>query len=399
MPPRFQLTTTLRRGDAGPDAGLAQRYLARFGYLNTAGPGPDVLDAATSDALAAFQRRLALPETGDLDAATKLAMEQPRCGNPDLHPSPGGPVAEFVLRGCSYFAKHRTLTYALTLGTPDLSVSAARAAIARALATWSAEVGLDFAEVDAASGPVLTFGWYTGDHGDGSAFDGAGNTLAHAFYPPTCGGTYAGRCHFDDDEGWSTAPGPGQFDLETVALHEIGHLLGLSHSTVAGAVMFPTYGGPRRALTADDVAGIRALYGRRGATLDVRVHLQDIADLTFRDNQFAGTRGQSRRLEGFQLVVAPAVPGLGLRYMAHLQDIGDVPWVNGGTFVGTRGQSRRLEGFAIELTGPAAGNFTVEYMAHLQDLGDTGLFRDGQFCGTRGQSRRVEGILVRVIPR
>jgi len=67
--------------------------------------------------------------------------------------------------------------------------------------------------------------------------------------------------------------------------------------------------------------------------------------------------------------------------------------------VGTRGQSRRLEGFAIELTGPVAANFDVVYMAHLQGTGDTGIFRNGQFCGTRGQSRRVEGILVRVKPR
>jgi hypothetical protein len=82
--------------------------------------------------------------------------------------------------------------------------------------------------------------------------------------------------------------------------------------------------------------------------------------------------------------------------MAHLQGIGDVPFQNEGTFIGTRGQSRRLEGFAIELTGPAAPNFTVVYMAHLEGMGDTGFFRDGQFCGTRGQSRRVEGILVHV---
>jgi len=134
-------------------------------------------------------------------------------------------------------------------------------------------------------------------------------------------------------------------------------------------------------------------------TLEVLVHLQGIGDLAFRDNEFAGTRGQSRRLEGFQLQISPPVAGLSMRYMAHLQGIGDVPFVNEGQFVGTRGQCRRLEGFAIELTGPVAANFDVVYMAHLQGTGDTGIFRNGQFCGTRGQSRRVEGILVRVKPR
>jgi hypothetical protein len=87
-----------------------------------------------------------------------------------------------------------------------------------------------------------------------------------------------------------------------------------------------------------------------------------------------------------------------MRYMAHIQGTGDVPFVNEGQFIGTRGQSLRLEGFAIELRGRSAGNFRVQYMAHLQGTGDTGMFQNGQFCGTRGESRRVEGILVRIEP-
>ena len=140
------------------------------------------------------------------------------------------------------------------------------------------------------------------------------------------------------------------------------------------------------------------LYDTTNLKLDVLVHLQGIGDSNAHDDQFAGTRGQSRRLEGFQLQFDPQVPGLSMQYMAHLQGIGDVPFVNEGQFVGTRGQSRRLEGVAIQLTGPAAANFKVIYMAHLQGTGDTVLFQNGQFCGTRGQSRRVEGILVRVEP-
>jgi hypothetical protein len=115
--------------------------------------------------------------------------------------------------------------------------------------------------------------------------------------------------HFDDAELWALAAGARQFDTETVALHEIGHLLGLDHSTVPRSVMFPTYGGARRALSQDDIAGIRSLYGRRGPGLDVLVHLQNLGDLGFRDNEFAGTRGQSLRPEGLQLQISPPVPG------------------------------------------------------------------------------------------
>lgn len=148
-----------------------------------------------------------------------------------------------------------------------------------------------------------------------------------------------------------------------------------------------------------------AFYGERGialpaavtsAPLTITVHLQDIGDRTYHADEFAGTRGQSRRLEGFAIRIQPAVPGLTMQYMAHLQDIGDTPWCKEGDFVGTRGQSRRLEGFAIKLAGPNASHYTVSYMAHLQNIGDTSFLSDGEFCGTRGQSRRVEGICVRV---
>jgi len=80
---------------------------------------------------------------------------------------------------------------------------------------------------------------------------------------------------------WSTAEAGGtdRYDVESIALHEIGHLLGLSHSALgeteligggrrviaAEAVMFPiafTRGNiADRTLKADDIAGISDIYG------------------------------------------------------------------------------------------------------------------------------------------
>src|SRR5262249_15374322 len=48
----------------------------------------------------------------------------------------------------------------------------------------------------------------------------------------------------------------------TVAMHEFGHALGLDHSTTSLAnVMYPSYTGVKGGLAADDVNGIRAIYG------------------------------------------------------------------------------------------------------------------------------------------
>jgi hypothetical protein len=85
---------------------------------------------------------------------------------------------------------------------------------------------------------------------------------------------------FNSIFSWSTAAAgePGRFDLRSVAVHEIGHFVGLGHSALgetevrpegrrvlaSGAVMFPISLGrgvtADRALQPDDIAGVSDLY-------------------------------------------------------------------------------------------------------------------------------------------
>ena len=58
---------------------------------------------------------------------------------------------------------------------------------------------------------------------------------------------------------WAT-DGVNHYDVETVMLHENGHVLGLGHSNVPGAVMQPSYGGVRQSLHQDDIDGVSFLY-------------------------------------------------------------------------------------------------------------------------------------------
>ncbi len=61
---------------------------------------------------------------------------------------------------------------------------------------------------------------------------------------------------------WSTDGTPGTYDLETVILHENGHVAGLGHSEYTEAVMYAyaSDGFIHRTLHFDDIDGIQALY-------------------------------------------------------------------------------------------------------------------------------------------
>jgi hypothetical protein len=50
------------------------------------------------------------------------------------------------------------------------------------------------------------------------------------------------------------------YDLQTVLLHENGHVVGLDHSADAGAVMYPSYQHADCTLGQDDINGIRSIY-------------------------------------------------------------------------------------------------------------------------------------------
>jgi len=72
--------------------------------------------------------------------------------------------------------------------------------------------------------------------------------------------TWHSEIFFNDAWTWSDNAGAGQIDIETVALHELGHSLGLGHENDVASVMASYYTGENRTLFADDIDGITALY-------------------------------------------------------------------------------------------------------------------------------------------
>lgn len=175
-------------------------------------------------------------------------------------------------------------------GTSGVSATDMRDAVGRAAATWaaveSAQVEFAFQGMTAAIPDVVdgrtTIGFQ--DRPDLEQVLGATSFMIDT----TTGAIVEADIFFNTRFLWSVSAAgtPGRIDLESVALHELGHLLGLSHSalgetemqasgnrrvTASGAAMFPIAMSSgtiaERVLHADDVAGVSDLYPMPSSTM------------------------------------------------------------------------------------------------------------------------------------
>ncbi|MDR7040169.1 hypothetical protein J2X36_004950 [Methylobacterium sp. BE186] len=177
-------------------------------------------------------------------------------------------MADYVLEGPRWGAGARGTSGGTVTWAIDAALPAAFAGIIQsAFATWSSVANISFQQVSStASASIdLTQG----------LIDGIGNTLGYANYAFSGQRMSAATVTFDSAEGWHAAGSKvvsnQGVDFFLVALHEIGHALGLDHYNGKPEVMNSIISPSITGLMAGDIAGIQALYGAAPGSAPVAV--------------------------------------------------------------------------------------------------------------------------------
>ncbi|XP_047309562.1 metalloendoproteinase 5-MMP-like [Impatiens glandulifera] len=261
-----------KKGDKVKKLDQVKNYLSKYGYFGPSKDGcfqtssstsndSNILDHAMEKAIKKFQQFFHLNVSGILDEKTLSLMVKPRCGFPDLvngclikhgvklvrDPYKSG---LFYMYGKRRWSKLR-LSWYLAAGMRSDAINP----ITYAFNSWQKVTKFNFIRSAYRNTDIqISFTSYLSE--DYYPFLQHSGIVAYAQLPPS------GKLHFRADVPWSNGTRPWEMDIETVALHELGHVLGLMHSRDPSAVMW-AYTRPgfiRRKLQDDDIYAINALY-------------------------------------------------------------------------------------------------------------------------------------------
>ncbi|XP_046686216.1 matrilysin-like [Homalodisca vitripennis] len=257
MTPNSYLLGTERNLALEPEVLIHTEH--KYGYLDS---NETSLTNNIKDAITRFQETFGLQVTGYENEETLKLMDTPRCGNSDEGIAPfsvnplvkwnstrvtwnmigsGIQYANIVERAFSLYSKHSALEFRRSYSNPTIMVVIS---------------------------PKKHVAYYLKSTCSYD-FDGPGGVLGHAFLPRPW--LNQSDIHLDFEEDWDftmNIPAPEKTSFFTVMVHEIGHALGLQHSSVLRSVMFPSYYQPSGInnlyefdLDRDDQLAIQVLYG------------------------------------------------------------------------------------------------------------------------------------------
>jgi hypothetical protein len=147
----------------------------------------------------------------------------------------------------------------------------------------------------------------------------------------------------------------------------------------------------------------------KGFDMRVLLHVAHDGDKEYLTNakSFAGTTGQSKSIEGIQILKIkvpngyPELQPSDIQIKGHFGYKGDQPWKSGNQFNGSRGKRQTLQKIAFKISGSKSKYFGIRYAGHSGMVGDLDCKADGAWLGISGcgDDYALQALKVQVYPK
>ncbi|XP_038209120.1 matrix metalloproteinase-9-like [Zerene cesonia] len=225
-------------------------YLTRYGYLEASSVRCDhkyckVNSKTFKNAVISLQHFAHLDATGKLDRKTRHWMSLIRCGIRDVYRSRSKRNSLVLGKWPKRYLTYMITNYPSTKGHHDIDIDSM---VSLAFMIWTSPTGIVFAQKE--EGPVniiIKFGSLEQEMGK----------IRYANTKTDRTSTIT----INDDIPWETEA-PNVPSLFQTLIHEIGHVIGLGHTDVVDAMMYPVYkfGNMIYSLHEDDIRTAQEIY-------------------------------------------------------------------------------------------------------------------------------------------
>ncbi|APB31719.1 C39 family peptidase [Vagococcus teuberi] len=131
-------------------------------------------------------------------------------------------------------------------------------------------------------------------------------------------------------------------------------------------------------------------------------HIQNLGwQKEVNNGELAGTTGRNLALEGLKISLDKTNSDLsgGIEYRSHVRNIGWQNWTSEGQIAGTVGKALPTEAYQIRLTGEIAEKYNIYYRVHTTNLGWLGWAKNGEMSGSEGFAYNVQAIEIKLLEK